>query len=216
MKKIALILAAGKGERMQNNTPKQFLLLRGMPILMHTINSFSNFNKIILVLSRDQLKRWRKLCVKYNFKTTHEIVFGGKTRFHSVKNGLKNLNPNSIVSIHDGVRPLVSKKLIKKLISKVKINEGVIPTISIKDSVRKISKNKTITINREELILVQTPQCFLTSSIKNAYEKKYSKKFTDDASVFEKNKGNIITIKGEQRNIKITNPEDIEIAERLL
>tara|TARA_B100001540_G_scaffold289579_1_gene285651 strand:- start:1189 stop:1839 length:651 start_codon:yes stop_codon:yes gene_type:complete len=216
MKKIALIVAAGKGERMKKNTPKQFLLLKGIPVLMHTINCFSNFNEIILVLSEKNIERWKNLCVKYNFKKPHKVVFGGKTRFHSVKNGLKKLDPNSIVAIHDGVRPLVSKKLIKCLISKVEKNKGVVPVLPIQDSIRKISKEKTMAINRAKLFMVQTPQCFLTQSIQNAYKKSWSKELTDDASVFEKEEGNIITLTGERKNIKITTPQDLEMAEKLL
>jgi len=216
MKKIALIVAAGKGERMKKNTPKQFLLLKAIPILMHTINCFSNFNEIILVLSEKNIKRWKNLCVKYNFKTPHKVVVGGETRFHSVKNGLKKLDPNSIVAIHDGVRPMVSKKLIKCLISKVEKDKGVVPVLPIQDSIRKISEEKTISINRAKLFMVQTPQCFLTKSIQKAYKKNWSKELTDDASVFEKEKGNIITLNGERKNIKITTPQDLEIAEKLL
>ena len=216
MQKVALIVAGGKGERMNADTPKQFLLLNDLPILMHTLKQFSQFKKIILVLPSAQFDYWDSLCNSYNFTLKHTLVEGGKTRFHSVKNGLGKVDDESIVAIHDGVRPLVSKSLITRLISQTKDGIGILPVVSIKDSIRKLDGENSTHIDRSNLYNVQTPQCFISSNIKTAYAQKFSENFTDDASVFERNGGKITTIFGEERNLKITTEEDLKIAKSLV
>ena len=216
MQKIALIVAGGQGERMNTAIPKQFLLLKGTPILMHTLKQFSHFEEIFLVLPSTQFDYWHSLCNTYNFTLKHTLVAGGKTRFHSVKNGLEKVNTNSIVAIHDGVRPLVSTSLINRLISQAKDGMGVIPVVSVKDSIRKVDGENSTHIDRSKLYNVQTPQCFFSSNIKNAYTQEFSEHFTDDASVLESNDGKIVTILGEEKNLKITTEEDFKIAELFL
>jgi len=213
MKKIALIVAGGKGERMNANIPKQFLILNDFPILIQTIKQFSHFDEIVLVLPHSQFEYWEILCEKYNFKIGHTLVAGGENRFHSVKNGLSKVANNSVVAIHDGVRPLVSKTLIDSLISKTKEKVGVIPIVPIKDSIRKVKGRESTYIDRNNLHKIQTPQCFIGSDIKNAYKQEFSKFFTDDATVFENSGGTIKTILGEEKNIKITTEEDLSVAE---
>lgn len=215
MQKIALIVAGGKGERMNSSIPKQFLLLNGLPILMHTIKQFSHLEGIVLVLPKTQFNLWEELCIKYNFTEKYTLVQGGETRFHSVKNGLEKVGNNSIVAIHDGVRPLISKHLITKLIEGTSENIGTISIIPIKDSIRKVEGENSTHIDRSNLFKVQTPQCFLSNNIKEAYTQNFSDIFTDDASVFEANGGKINTILGEEKNIKITTQEDLKIAEIL-
>ncbi len=215
VQKIALIVAGGKGERMNTATPKQFLLLKKIPILMHTLNQFSRLEKIILILPSIQFDYWHSLCDTYNFTLEHTLVEGGKTRFHSVKNGLGKVDDESIVAIHDGVRPLVSTSLIDSLISKTKEGIGIIPVMPVKDSIRKIDGENSTHIDRSKLYKVQTPQCFFSSDIKKAYTQEFSAHFTDDASVFEANSGKINTILGERKNLKITTKEDLKIAEIL-
>jgi 2-C-methyl-D-erythritol 4-phosphate cytidylyltransferase len=212
MKKVALIVAGGKGIRMNSDIPKQFLLLKGTPVLMRTIEKFSHLDEIVLVLPKTQIEYWNNLCNEYNFSIPHTDVEGGESRFQSVKNGLEKINKNSLVSIHDGVRPLVSKNLISNLISEVKEGVGSVPVVPIKDSIREVDKESSTHVDRRNLFTVQTPQCFLSDDIKNAYIQEYSEKFTDDASVFENNGGNIKTIIGEERNLKITTEEDLKIA----
>ena len=112
MKKVALIVAGGKGFRMNSDIPKQFLLLKGTPVLMYTLEKFSALDEIILVLPKTQIEYWENLCKKYSFSIPHTSIEGGETRFHSVKNGLDRVDNNSLVAIHDGVRPLISTKLI--------------------------------------------------------------------------------------------------------
>ncbi|MDC0204641.1 2-C-methyl-D-erythritol 4-phosphate cytidylyltransferase [Flavobacteriales bacterium] len=215
MRKVALIVAGGKGDRMNADIPKQFLLLNNLPILMHTIKQFSHFEEIVLVLPQSQFDYWKNICADHSFTQKHTLVEGGRTRFHSVKNGLENIDRNCIVAIHDGVRPLVSKTLIDNLTETISKNIGVIPIVPEKDSIRKIEKENSTYIDRNNVYKVQTPQCFLSTDIKNAYTQNYSEFFTDDASVFESYGGEISTILGEEKNLKITTQEDLKIAEVL-
>ena len=213
MKKIALIVAGGNGARMNSDIPKQFLMLKNKPILMYSIEKFVQFDKIVLVLPKTQINYWQKLCLNYNFNINHDIVDGGKNRFQSVKKGLSYIGENSIVAIHDGVRPLISKKQINSLLSKVKKGIGVVPVVPVVDSIRKLEgKNISANIDRSNLFKVQTPQCFLSSDIKKAYSQGHSRLFTDDSSVFESIGGKINTIMGEEENLKITTKKDIKIA----
>ena len=215
MKKVALIVAGGKGERMNADIPKQFLLLNNLPILMHTIKQFSHFEEIVLVLPKSQFDYWNGLCKNNNFTQIHILVEGGETRFHSVKNGLDKIDNTSVVAIHDGVRPLISTALIISLVGKIKSGIGVIPVVPVKDSIRKVEGENSTHIDRSNLYKVQTPQCFLSADIKEAYTQDFSGTFTDDASVFEANGGKINTLLGEEKNLKITTQEDLNIAEIL-
>ena len=216
MQKVALIVAGGKGTRMKTDLPKQFLLLNGIPILMHTLKQFSHFEEIVLVLPHSQFDYWRELCSTYHFALKHTLVAGGTTRFYSVKNGLEQIDANSVVAIHDGVRPLISKKLIDSLITKTKNGVGVIPIVPVKDSIRKVEGENSTHLDRSNLYKVQTPQCFLSTDIKEAYTQEFSDTFTDDASVFEANGGEIKTILGDEKNLKITSQEDMKVASILI
>ena len=216
MQKVALIVAGGKGERMNADIPKQFLLLNGTPILNHTLKQFSHFEEIVLVLPPSQFDYWQELCSVYNFTQKHILVAGGITRFHSVKNGLDRIADNSLIAIHDGVRPLISTKLIDSLITETKNGIGVIPIVPVKDSIRKVDGENFVHIDRSNLYKVQTPQCFLSADIKKAYNQKFSVTFTDDASVFEANGGKINPLLGEEKNLKITTEEDLKIASILI
>ena len=213
MKKIALIVAGGLGKRMNSTIPKQFLLLKGTPVLMHTLKQFSHFAEIFLILPSTQFDYWHSLCNTYNFTLKHTLVAGGETRFQSVKNGLEKVAPNSIIAIHDGVRPLVSLSLINRLIFQAKKGSGAIPIIPVKDSIRKVDGKNSTHVDRKNLYRVQTPQCFFSADIKNAYAQEFSEHFTDDASVFESTGCKITTILGENKNIKITTEEDFRISE---
>ncbi len=216
MKKVALIVAGGRGNRMNAEIPKQFLLLKNLPILMHTLNQFSHFDQIILVLAKTEFDTWKALCKEHNFTLKHTLVAGGLTRFSSVKNGLSKVPEESIIAIHDGVRPLVSKKLISTLINATKKEIGIVPVTSVKDSLRKVDGHKSKAVSRNSLYKVQTPQCFFASTIIDAYKQNFKLFFTDDASVLESNGGKIKTIKGEEKNIKITTQQDLKIAEAFI
>jgi 2-C-methyl-D-erythritol 4-phosphate cytidylyltransferase len=216
MQKVALIVAGGKGERMNEDIPKQFLLLNGTPILMHTLKQFSHFEKIVLVLPHSHFDYWRELCSTYNFTQKHTLVAGGTTRFYSVKNGLEKIEKNSVIAIHDGVRPLISTSLIDSLVAETGIGIGVIPIIPVKDSIRKVEGGNSAHVDRSNLFKVQTPQCFLSADIQKAYTQDFTGTFTDDASVFEANGGKINTLIGEENNLKITTEEDLKIASILI
>ena len=170
MRKTALIVAGGKGVRMQHKIPKQFLTINGLPILIHTIKKFKSFDKIIIVIAEEYIDYWKKLCKKFQITNAENIIAGGNNRFESVKNGLENINENGIVAIHDGVRPLVSENLINNLVKKLKQesnNKGVVPLVKIKDSIRKLEENKYIQTTRQNIYKVQTPQCFFVNEIKS-------------------------------------------------
>ena len=130
----ALIVAGGSGIRFSNKTPKQFLLVNGKPILMHTISSFSKFENICVVLPKRYFSYWKSLCKEHEFKIKHTLVEGGENRFKSVQNGLKKINNKGIVLIHDGVRPCINKQLINNLIKNVSKGYGVVPVLPITDS----------------------------------------------------------------------------------
>lgn len=219
MPNYAIIVAGGKGERMGQHIPKQFLELNGKPILMHTIEKFHNTFpelKIILALPENQFVYWEELCYKYGFtKIPHQIVAGGKTRFDSVKNALKLITENGIVAIHDGVRPLVSATTIKNCFKQTEQSGTAIPVVDVVDSLRFVSKqdNTNKAVARSCYKSVQTPQCFTTEIILNAYEQDFDESFTDDASVVEKLGNKINLVEGNIENIKITSPIDIALAE---
>ncbi|GAB3342441.1 2-C-methyl-D-erythritol 4-phosphate cytidylyltransferase [Marivirga atlantica] len=213
----AIIVAGGAGSRMQSEIPKQFLELKGLPILMHTLTAFYNADQsinIILTLPKDQIAYWKSLCTKFDFTIKHEIVEGGETRFHSVSNGLKTIKiDDGIVAIHDGVRPLISPNIIKESIKQSKLLGNAIVCVPMKDSVRERDEQGNRHLDRNKLVAVQTPQTFNIKLIKEAFKADYQPTFTDDASVFEANSGQVNLIEGDYMNIKITTPEDLIFAE---
>jgi len=220
MKKFAVIVAGGTGSRMQSNIPKQFMLLSGKPVLMHTIEQFYFYDvaiQLILVLPANQKAQWIELCERHSFTINHQVVSGGNTRFESVKNGLAFVDENSMVAIHDGVRPLVSHTIIKTSYSVASSKGCAIAAVTLKDSIREKSDFGTVSKERGNYFLVQTPQTFQSALIKKAYATlDASTNFTDDASVFEAFGKGVTLIEGDYRNLKITMPEDLIIAQALL
>jgi 2-C-methyl-D-erythritol 4-phosphate cytidylyltransferase len=215
MKYYAIIVAGGSGSRMNTEVPKQFLLLNGQPVLMHTISAFyfSELQpEIILVLNKSYQSYWKELLNEYRFSIPHKIVSGGTQRFDSVKNALDLIQEESIIAVHDAVRPIVSKDLIKRCYKEAEEKGNAIPVVSPKDSLRKKEGNQTIAINREDILIVQTPQVFQSEALKKAYSQAFVSEFTDDASVVERAGFKINVIEGEQKNLKITYEEDLEIA----
>ncbi len=219
MKYYAIIVGGGSGKRMQNSVAKQFLLLKDKPVLMHTIQAFYNSPfkpEITVVLHPDVLQQWEELCLKHRFNIPHAIIGGGEQRFHSVRNGLMAIKGDGIVAIHDAVRPLVSSKLIIKAYEEAENKGNAIASIKPSDSVRKVKDDASKIINRDQLVLIQTPQTFEISQLRIAYQQHYKSKFTDDASVVERAGFKINLIEGERNNLKITYPEDLELANLLL
>jgi len=219
MKYYAIIVAGGSGNRMQTETPKQFLLLKNLPVLMHTIKAFAQSDtqpKILLVLNKDQQTYWARLCEEFNFHVPHQLIDGGTERFHSVKNAIHTIDEECYVAIHDAVRPLVSKTLIDNCFKEAEVQGNVIAAVQSSDSVRMLRDKKTSALKRDEIYLVQTPQTFSLNILKEAYKQDFDSRFTDDASVVESIGQEINIIEGERGNIKITYPIDLELAELLL
>jgi len=219
MNRFALIVAGGKGLRMGSDLPKQFMLLHGLPVLMHTVNKFASLGNvnIILVLPQNQFEYWQELCVTHDFKIPHELTAGGLTRFESVSNGLKLLPKEpSLVAIHDGVRPLVSAEMIENSFQKAAEKGNAVCVVPLKDSLRKQELLTNHSVNRANYYLVQTPQIFLSTEIIHAYISATHDNFTDDAGVLEESGKTIVMVEGDYKNIKITTPEDLAIAEVLM
>jgi 2-C-methyl-D-erythritol 4-phosphate cytidylyltransferase len=214
----AIIVAGGSGSRMQAAVPKQFLLLGRLPVLMHTLRNFYQSKlqpQLILVLPADFHLYWQQLCVEYKFDIPHQLVSGGETRFHSVKNGLDLIpdDEEAIVAVQDAVRPLTDTSIIDHSFNSAAENGNAVTAVKSRDSVRQIKNDYSVSLVRDEIYLIQTPQTFQFAQLKKAYQQPYNPKFTDDASVVEETGEKIHLIEGSHRNIKITYPEDIAIAE---
>lgn len=219
MEQFVVIVAGGIGKRMGAEIPKQFLELAGRPVLMHTIERFKAYNEaieIITVLPENQLRFWIELQKKHTFSVVHTLVKGGSNRFQSVKNGLKFVNSDGLVAIHDGVRPFVSIDTITRCFETAGKLGNAIPAISPTESLRIIKDDNSFPVSRFDVKQIQTPQVFRTELIKKAYRQEYSKEFTDDATVLEKMGEKINLIEGNRENIKITNPEDLIISSALI
>jgi 2-C-methyl-D-erythritol 4-phosphate cytidylyltransferase len=212
-------VAGGSGSRMGGDLPKQFLLINGLPVLMHTINRFANYDpamEIVLVLPESQIVYWKDLCEKNHFLVPHLVVRGGDTRFHSVNNGINAVLECDLIAIHDGVRPLVSRDTIERCFVSAAESGTAIPVLPVNESLRKGKINHSVSVDRSQYFQVQTPQVFNYNLIKNAYHQLWIPEFTDDASVVEKAGSIIQMVLGNRENIKITHPEDLLIAEALL
>lgn len=219
MKKFVIIVAGGSGKRMGSEIPKQFLNLNGEPVLMHTIRVFYQFDpgcRLILVLPESQQEYWKALCTAHRFALPHQVVSGGETRFHSVKNGLAQITDDGIIFIHDGVRPLVSQATISRCYEAAVAHGNAIPVLPVTESLRKLEGDSSIAVDRSQFFSVQTPQTFQSHQIINAYRQDYHPAFTDDASVAEKAGYTVHLVEGNRENIKITTPEDLTVAEALL
>lgn len=218
MKYYAIIVAGGKGLRMGGDVPKQFQLVGGRPVLMHTLQQFRNAFadlQIILVLPREQQDYWCERCRQYEFGVEHRVADGGQTRFHSVKNGLALIpdGEEGIVGVHDGVRPFASADLIRRCYAAAVEAEAVVPAVPVVESLRHEERGA---IDRKGYRLVQTPQTFSIPLLKAAYRQAYLETFTDDASVVEAYGHRVAMIDGIRENIKLTTPFDMVVAEALL
>lgn len=216
-----VVVAGGKGLRMGGDVPKQFQLLGGLPILMHTLNRMSEAAPeatLILVLPEQQQSYWKELCTQYRFAVPHLLANGGETRFHSVQNGLALIpdEAQGVVGVHDGVRPFVSVEVIQRCMQKAGELGAVIPVIPVVDTVRQLTGDGSRTVNREDYKLVQTPQTFRIELIKKAYGQPYQPGFTDDASVVEAMGCPVALVEGNRENIKMTTPFDKLVGEMLV
>ena len=219
MKRYAVIVAGGQGVRMGADRPKQFLEIGGKPILRHTIERFLAFDpkiEVILVLPAAQKDWWRNYCRQNGFLERYTMVSGGITRFHSVQNALAYVGDDGVVAVHDGVRPMLSRELLQRLFDAAGEYPAVIPAVPVVESVRRMDGDLSSPVNRDGLVLVQTPQLFDAGVLKAAYRQPFSPAFTDDASVVEAAGGTVHIIPGDRINLKITTPDDLAHAASLL
>ena len=219
MKKTAVIVAGGNGSRMNTALPKQFLLLNGKPILYYTLHTFLkayNDLNIILVLPEEYIAAGQEIIDAFFDYNRIQITVGGRTRFHSVQNGLQLIKTESIVFVHDGVRCLLSADLIQRCHDAAIEHGSAIPVIDSKDSVRMLRGGFYEAIDRLSIKLVQTPQTFHSKILLPAFKIDYKDRFTDEATVVESFGLKVHLIEGEENNFKITKPQDLLLAEQLL
>lgn len=226
----ALIVAGGKGTRFGSSIPKQFLSLKGKPVLLHTLEAFYQYSpdiRVILVLPEDDIPYWKDIASKFHFNRPLAVQHGGATRFQSVKKGLDLIDGDGLVAIHDGVRPLITPDLIRDSFRYAALHHAAICSVPLKESLRMVPAADTSSasggwqrdskaVDRSRYRLIQTPQTFNIALLKAAYNVKEDTTMTDDASVFEKAGHAVYLFEGTYENIKITSREDLRIAESLL
>lgn len=217
-KRYAIIVAGGNGSRMKSTIPKQFLHLNNKPIMAHTINQFLQANcEVIVVLPSEHFITFKEEVLHHCDSQEMILAEGGKTRFHSVKNGLDLIQPGSLVAIHDAVRPLINIKTIENSFSEANENGSAVVAVPLKDSIRRVKPDgKNNSENRSEFYLIQTPQTFRSEKLLEAYKCDFTEIFTDDASVYENSGNEIHLVEGDYKNIKITTPEDLIVAKAFL
>ena len=218
-KRGVIIVAGGSGKRMQSSLPKQFMLLGGEPVVARTINTFAEAlpgAEIVVVLPEEHIAMWKNLAARFDV-AVHKCVAGGAERFHSVKAGIAALSDDvTSIMVHDGVRALITKKLIIRTALTVEDNDAVVPVVDVADSYRRVTDSGSEIVPRSTLRIVQTPQTFKASVLRSAYDQEFDTAFTDDASVVERMGVAITLVDGERTNLKLTTPEDMEWAEWLL
>ncbi len=223
MKRYIIVVAGGKGTRMGGDTPKQFQLLAGKPVLMVTLEHLHSLDpslQIVLVLPQEHMELWKSLCKEYSFEVPMMLAAGGTTRFHSVQNGLALVDDidDALVGVHDGVRPFVSQRVYDDTYREALISGAAIPMIEINDSLRHIigSNGASEVVPRDRYRLVQTPQVFKLSVLREAYMQRFVESFTDDASVVEAMGHSVVGVEGNRENIKLTTPYDLLIANTIM
>lgn len=223
MERFAILVAGGQGLRMGGDIPKQFLPLNGKPVLMHTIDRFLEVfpdMHIIIVLPQGQHEYWHELCRKHGYAHRCQVTSGGRTRFHSVLNGLSAIptdTKEALVGIHDGVRPFVSRETLMRCYDEAARSGTAVPVIPVVETVRQLTpEGGSITVPRENYRLVQTPQVFALNTLRLCYKQPYSEHFTDDASVVEAQGITISLVEGNRENIKLTTPADLILARGIM
>ncbi|RFM29122.1 2-C-methyl-D-erythritol 4-phosphate cytidylyltransferase [Deminuibacter soli] len=220
MKKYAVIVAGGSGTRMASAVPKQFLLLQQQPVLWHTLQAFLEAFEdihIIVVLPAMHLEAGQAIAQSLSDSARITLTEGGATRFHSVQKGLQLVKEEAVIFVHDGVRCLVSPRLIRQCYTQALEQGSAIPAVAATDSIRIVSTNQTHQVADRNLVrIIQTPQTFHSAILLPAFEQAYSDAFTDEATVVEATGQTVYLIEGEYNNIKITRPADLLLAEQLL
>lgn len=222
-KNVAIVLAAGQGKRMKSNVRKQYLLIKEKPVLYYTLRVFEAsplISEIILVTGEGEIEYCRRQIVeKYGFQKVHKIIAGGKERYHSVYKGIQAISEADYVFIHDGARPFVDEEILERVCAAVKEYEACVVGMPVKDTIKIVDEGcfAIRTPDRRKVWQIQTPQAFEYHLIKNAYEKLMEEEpegVTDDAMVVETmTEHKVKLVEGSYRNLKITTPEDLDIAE---
>lgn len=226
-KKYFVVVAGGSGTRMGSELPKQFMELAGVPILRRTIEALHRAcpdAAFITVLPAGYVDYWKNYCIEKEFHVKQMLVCGGISRFHSVREALSHIPDGAVVAIHDGVRPLVSAALVRKMFSMMEDNRAVIPVLPCVDTLKVLEREADGSLrescdqapDRSRIYGAQTPQVFRSEDIKAAYESAYDLSFTDDASVASVKKIPLSFVEGERYNLKITTSEDLVLAEAIL
>ncbi len=214
-----VIVAGGKGLRVGGATPKQFRILSQAPVLAHSINALSTALKpseIVVVLPESHIEFWNNLASRFEI-ASHRVVAGGAERFHSVKNGIEALAESvDVIAVHDGVRPLCSVPFLQECLHTALESGSAVPVVEISDSIRMISDEGSVMLDRSKLRAVQTPQIFDAIVLRRAYIAEFNPSLTDDASVVEASGTRVTLCPGQRRNIKITTQEDLIFAQMLL
>lgn len=213
-----IITAGGIGKRMGSEIPKQFIPIHEQPLLMHTIAKFHTTApdcQIILTLPEEWIPFWKELLQQHQFPICHEIIAGGKERYHSIQNALPHCR-FELIGVHDGVRPLVSSTTILQTVETAKQFGTAIPVTGLKESIRFVGNQENKALNRSDYVLVQTPQFFEKSILNQAYAIPFHDKITDDASLVEEAGYEIHLVQGNEENIKVTTPLDLIICQELL
>ena len=219
MERSTIIVAGGSGKRMASPVPKQFMLVKGKPVLCHVIAAVHLDDpamQISVVLPKEQIDSWRVLCIGHGFTIDHTVVAGGEERFHSVREGLKEVAHDGLVAVHDGVRPLVSLGLIERCFAAAELHDAAIPVVPVSSSMRELTDEGSRALDRSRLRIVQTPQCFQVELLRKAFKLPYDPAFTDEATLVERMGDLVRLVEGDERNIKVTTPDDLVIAAALL
>ena len=198
--------------------PKQFIELDGKPILMHTLEAMHHFDaemQLILVLPENQMDFWENLCGKHNWAVPHLLANGGATRFLSVKSGLEHAT-GELVGVHDGVRPFVAAEMMVRCFAEAERSKAAVPVVPIVQSLRIVHDGGNEAVNRDHYRAVQTPQCFKTAVLREAFDNAKRTDYSDDATVVEANDVAISLVEGDQENIKVTTPFDLQLGQLII
>lgn len=230
-RRYVIIMAAGSGTRMGADRPKQFLEIGGKAILQKTMEVFLQASpgiSVVTVLPEAFIDYWKDYCYRRNFTCPQILVKGGITRFHSVRNALERIPEGALVAVHDGVRPLITGRLVEDMFAQAETHPALIPVIPCVDTMKVLSKHTQpsgkevlvtvpgVVADRSVLYGAQTPQIFHSEVLKEAYAQPYDTAFTDDASVVEKYGKSLSYSMGERLNIKITTTDDLVLAEAIM
>ncbi len=220
MADYAVIVAAGKGERMGASLPKQFLNVAGLPVVLRTVQAFLRAVegiRIVVAIPPGFGLLWQSLCAEHNIAGECLVTEGSATRFHSVLNSLSLIpeDADGLVAVHDGVRPFASPSLIRRCFDVARSEGSAVPAVPVADTLRRIEGEESVQADRHLYRLVQTPQVFCLSWLREAYAQPYDPAFTDDASAVEHAGHRLTLVEGERANIKLTTPEDLALAEFL-